>query len=108
KDTILMSDVLDYTSYDPVLSKFRINAGEADQITCIHAYGRASLLVFMTRSIHRFSNFSIDSALAVQEVVSDELGAVNREAVVQVGGDLIFLSRSGFYRASPVFDNQTI
>jgi hypothetical protein len=108
KQTILMSDALDYTSYDPVLAKFRINAGEADEITCIHPYGKDSILVFMRHSIHRFSNFTVDPALAVQELVNDEIGCINREAAVQVAGDIIFLSRAGFYRASQVFENQTI
>jgi hypothetical protein len=108
KDQILMSDVLDYTSYDPVLANFRINAGEADRIVAIHPYSKESILVFMTRSIHRLSNFTIDPALATQEVVSDELGAVGHEAVAQIGADMIFLSRQGFYRVNQVFDNQTI
>jgi hypothetical protein len=108
KDQILMSDVLDYTSYDPVLANFRINAGEGDRIICIHPYSKESVIVFMNRSIHRFSNFTIDPNLASQEVVSDELGAVGTEAVAQVGADMIFLSRQGFYRVNQVFENQTI
>jgi hypothetical protein len=107
-DQILMSDVLDYTSYDPLLANFRINAGEADRIISVHPYSKESVLVFMNRSIHRFSNFTIDPNLASQEIVSDELGTVGREAVVQVGADMIFLSRQGFYRVNQVFDNQTV
>jgi hypothetical protein len=115
KDTILMSDVLDYTSYDPVLSVFRINAGESDQIVSMHPYGKESIVIFKRNSIHQLSNFTTttpftsnsDSALGTQTVLSDELGAVGREAAVQVGSDIIFLSRSGFYRLSQVLDTKT-
>jgi hypothetical protein len=107
-DHILMSDVLDYTSYDPVLADFRINAGEGDKIVCMHPYSKESILVFMKRSVHRFSNFTIDPNLASQEIVTDELGAIGREAAVQVGADVIFLSRAGFYRVNQVFENQTV
>src|SRR4030095_3416909 len=98
KDTIIMSDVLDYTSYDPVLASFRINAGESDQITCIHPYGKESIVIFKRNSVHQLSNFPTDPALAQQQVLSDELGAVAREAAVQVGGDIVFMSRAGLYR----------
>jgi hypothetical protein len=108
KDQILMSDVLDYTSYDPVLANFRINAGKSDSIVNIQPYSAESVLVFMAHSIHRLSNFTTDPNLARQEVVTNELGCVAREAAVQVGADCIFLSRTGFYRVNQTFENQTI
>jgi hypothetical protein len=108
RDHILMSDVLDYTSYDPVLADFRINAGEFDEIKALVPYSNESILVFMKHSIHRFSTFTTDPALAKQEVVSDQLGCVERGAAVQVGADVIFLSRKGFYRVNQVFENQTV
>jgi len=108
RDHILMSDVLDYTSYDPVLADFRINAGESDFIIAIQPYNAESVIVFMKNSIHRFSNFTIDPSLARQEVVTREFGLVDRRTLTQVGADIIFLARKGFYRVNQVFENQTI
>jgi hypothetical protein len=103
-----VSDIDDYTSFDNVYGEIRVNSGQADQIASIHPYSHDSFLVFMRNSIHRIYNFTADLSLTGQDLVSDELGAVGREAVVQVGADAIFLARSGFYRVNQVFENQTV
>jgi hypothetical protein len=108
RDHVLMSDVLDYTSFDPVLADFRINAGEFDEIVMMIPYSNESVLIFMKHSIHRLSNFTLDPSLAKQELVTNEFGIVGRKAAVQLGADVIFLSRNGFYRVNQVFENQTV
>ena len=108
KDGIVITDVLDYTSYDNVYGLIRINAAAGESIVSIHPYNNDSVLVFMTRSIHRLYNFTADLSLARQEVVTDEIGGIGREGAVQVGADIIFLSRNGFYRVNQVFENQTV
>jgi hypothetical protein len=115
RDQIIMSDVLDYTSYDPVFSLFRINAGESDQIYAIVPYDRQSVVIFMQRSIHRLSNFTTDPELAEQELITDQMGMAigtapfARKSIVQVGADHIFLSNpGGFFRLSEVYESRTM
>jgi len=116
RDRILMSDVLDYTSYDPVAAVFRINAGEADQIGAIVPYNNESVIVFMQHSIHLLSNFTIDPTQAIQQVVTRQVGLVpaptntrGRKAWAQVGGDILFLSNpGGIYRLSQVWESRVM
>jgi hypothetical protein len=108
KDSVIISDLNDYTSYDNVYGLIRINSGQADQIVSIHPYNNESVLIFMTRSIHRLFNFTVDLTLAAQDQVTGKLGCVAREGAVQTGADIVFLSHAGIYRVNQVFENQTI
>ena len=115
-DEIIMSDVLDYTSYDPVLAVFRINSGEHDQICAIAPYNNQSVVVFMAHSIHLLSNFTIDPTQAIQEVITTQFGLLpaigayrGRKAWCQVGGDIMFLSdNGGIYRVSQAWESRVM
>jgi hypothetical protein len=107
-DVVYVSDINDPTSYDNVYGMIRINGGQGDTIMTMHPYTNESVLIFMNHSIHRLYNFAADLAMAAQDMVSDELGAVGREAVVKLGADVIFVSRAGFYRINQVFETQIV
>lgn len=108
RDQVAMSDVLDYTSYDPVLSVFRINAGESDIITSVFPYFKGSIIIFMRDSVHMLENFTIRAAEATQRLLNGRIGSVGYQGPVQVGQDIWFLSQngSGIYRLSEVIQDQ--
>jgi len=103
RDQFIMTDVLDYSSYDPVLAVFRVNAGEAGSITSIVPYFRGSVVVFKSKSTHMVENFTIDPFQATQRMLNNRIGSVGAQGPIQVGHDLIFLSKpDGYYRLSQI------
>jgi hypothetical protein len=106
RDQLLISDVLNYTSFDNVLGIFRINAGESNMITRVMGYFRSSLVIFMKQSIHMLSNFQLDFLAAQQRMLSS-LGSVGNKMPLQDGSDIIFLSHpDGFYHLGEVIQDQ--
>jgi hypothetical protein len=107
RDTWLMSDILDYTSYDPVFQVIRTNPGESDYITRIMGYFHSSVIVFKNRSIHQVTLLPVFPVSVQQRVLSLAIGSVGKDMPLEVGGDVIFLSdRGGFYRLSEVVEEQ--
>lgn len=103
----IMTDVLDYTSYDPILGVFQVNAGESDWITRIWPYFQESVIVFKRRSIHQAANFTIDPSLMTQRQLSKRLGLCAPNCVVESGRDLFFLNEpGGIYRLNEVLQDQ--
>jgi hypothetical protein len=104
RDTIAVSDILDFTRYDDALSVFRINQGEDDPITAIFPFRRNNLLVFKRNSVHLLGNVTGDLSEVTAEVVNGDLGCVARRSVAAVGGDVYFLAADGIYRISEVVE----
>jgi hypothetical protein len=109
RDQVIMTDPLDYTQYDNVLSVFRINAGESDAITSIFGYNRDSVVVFKRNSIHLLMNFSINPLNAGQRVLNAKIGGAGIHAPTQSGGDIMFLSETGgIYKLSEVIQDNVV
>jgi len=109
RNRIIMSDVLDYTSYDNILGVFRINAGESDSITSVFPYLAGSVVVFMRESVHLLENFTVDPFQSSQRLLNSRLGSEGSYGPLMVGGDIIFLARSGgFYRLSQIISETNI
>ena len=53
RDEIIVSDINDYTSYDPTWATNRINTAESDFITRVFGYFRRSIVVFKSQSIRQ-------------------------------------------------------
>jgi hypothetical protein len=107
RDNVTMTDILDYTSYDPLLNVFRINAGESDMITSVFPYFQGRIVVFMNNSTHMLENFTIDPFQAAQRLLNSRIGAVGYQGPVMVGQDVIFLSKAGgFYRLSQIVQEE--
>jgi len=109
RDSVLVSDVLDSDSYDPLLKSFRANAGSADRIVALHPYADGTLLIFMRNSIYLAkivvsgSGDSIDPALSFIELLTNEIGCRARRSIVTAGQYVYFLSDSGVYRLDSNF-----
>ena len=91
-DTLGVSDLQDYTSYDPILMEFRINRGTADSIVGVYPFASNNLVVGKGHGLDVLTNFVGDLSNAGMEVLSTEVGMCARRATKMVGADLFFLS----------------
>ena len=98
-DEILLSDILDTDTYDQVYGQFRFNAGASDFNVGMHSFSDDKLIVFNRNSIHLVQN-SLDLASASVQLLTDEVGLIARDSVIQVGNQVLFLSDNGIYGMS--------
>lgn len=95
-DHVAVSDILDYTSYDPVYASFKINQGDSDDIERLFKFNDSTVVVFKETSIYAVSNLVGDwGANAVLDQVTSEFGLVGPRSVANTGSDLWFLSPRG-------------
>ena len=99
KDEILFSDILDSDTYDQVYAKFRFNAGTSDFLVGLHSFSDDKLLVFNRNSIH-LAVGSGDLGSIQTQLLTNEVGCVARDSIVQVGNNVLFLSDNGVYGAN--------
>jgi len=99
KDEIAVSDILDSDTYDQVFANFRFNAGTADHTVGLHSFSDDKLLVFNRNSIHIAVN-SGDLRTAQTQLLTNEVGCVARDSIIQVGNNVLFLSDNGVYGAN--------
>lgn len=110
RDALLVSDVLDADTYDPVLKSFRVNAGSNDYIVALHPYAEGQLLVFCRKSIYlaqiviAADGVSIDPAQSSVQLLTNEIGCVARNTICTAGTYVYFLSDRGVYRLDSQFD----
>ena len=97
-DSILVSDILDYTRYVPQINQFRINFGTSDDIVAISPFGLTTLVIFKGASISYLRNVYGDLSNVAAAELTREKGLVAPKAIAQVGSFLWFLSRTGVYR----------
>jgi hypothetical protein len=109
RDTWLITDFYDYSSYYPAYQTFRTNAGESDIIVRIMQYFRNSVVVFKNNSIHMASDLGTYPTTFGQRELSGTIGAVGNKTEIEVGGDILFPSQpNGFYRLSEVIADQIV
>lgn len=110
RDEILISDVLDAETYDPLLKSFRANVGSNDYLVAIHPYAEGQALVFGRKSIYLATiaiasdGVSIDPAASSLQLLTDEIGCSARRSIATAGVFVFFLSDSGVYRLDNQFD----
>lgn len=101
-DSVLVSDILDYTRYVAQINQFRINFGTSDDIVSISPFGLTTLVFFKGRSISYLRNVSGDLSTTVAAEITREVGLVAQKAVAQIGSYLWFLGNNGVYRMTVV------
>jgi hypothetical protein len=110
RDEVIISDVLDAETYDPLLKSFRANAGSNDQIVALHPYAEGQVLVFCRKSIWLATavmgadGISIDPANSSLQLLTNEVGCCARRSIATAGVYVYFLSDSGIYRLDNQFD----
>lgn len=99
KDEIIISNGLDIQTYDDLNGKFRLNAGTADFVVGMHSFSEDVLLVFNRSSIHLIQG-TTNLKNSVVSLLTNEVGCVAKDTIVQVGNTVLFLSDNGVYGAS--------
>jgi hypothetical protein len=102
----IMSDLLQYSGYDPDSATFEVNAGESDWITRLWPYFDEGVVVFKRRSTHLAQNFNIDPNLMTERVLSRRIGLCATKCVLEWGPNLAFLSEpGGIYKLNQPIQN---
>ena len=98
RDRIAVSEVYDYTNYDPVWGAFRLNEGSDDQIVALAPYREGTLAVLFDQSVWMIAGATGDLSQMRAAPVTDAYGCVGPEAFARVGSDLWMLSHDGVRR----------
>ena len=96
-DEVIISDILDSDTYDQIYGQFRFNAGKADFNVGLHSFSDDKLLVFNRNSIHLVGGAGQGAKV---QLITDEVGCVARQSIIQVGNNVLFLSDNGVYGAN--------
>ena len=96
-DEVIVSDILDSDTYDQIYAQYRFNAGTADFNVGLHSFSDDKLLVFNRNSIHLVSGAGLDATV---QLITNEVGCVARNSIIQVGNNVLFLSDNGVYGAN--------
>jgi hypothetical protein len=105
KDRIAVSDIADYTAYDWAIDDFQINQGESDDLMRVYPWQQQMVLCFKRHTIYRVANVSGDLSGAVLEKLPGTVGLAGRHALCEVGGDIYFMSHSGVFKISQIFQD---
>ena len=106
RDQIAISDTYDYTNFDPVFNAFRINEGSDDSITRMLPFGQQRMLVLFDQSIWMLNNVYGDLTAVRGDILTKQRGAIAKNAVLQMGPDVWFLSEGGVYALSQTDEAQ--
>lgn len=110
RDEVLISDVFDAETFDPISKSFRANAGSNDYIVALHPYAEGQVLVYCRKSIWLATaaigadGVSIDPANSSLQLLTNEIGCSARRSIVTAGVYVFFLSDNGVYRLDNQFD----
>lgn len=110
RDTLLVSDVLDPDTYDPMLKGFRTNTGSNDYLVALHPYADRQIIAFLRKSIYlgtlilASDGVSLDTTQSRLELLTTEVGCSARMTVATAGNFVYFLADQGVYR----LDNSNI
>jgi hypothetical protein len=110
RDELLVSDVFDAETYDPVSKSFRANAGSNDYIVALHPYAEGQVLVFCRKSIWLATpvfgadGVTLDGGRSSLQLLTNEVGCSARRSIATAGVYVFFLSDNGVYRLDNQFD----
>ena len=100
RDTVLASDIMEYTEWDRVYQMFSVKPGDGDEVAAILPFHEDMILVFKRRSISVLSgvNAVVDLAGGAHlsdyvtcNVIDAEMGLVATRGYVTVGEDVWYM-----------------
>lgn len=108
KNDIIITDVLDYTSYDHILQVHHVGREAGEQIIRVLDYAKGIVIVFTPRSVYLLLNFTGNPAAATVEPLTSQWGLAGRKACIKQGGEVFYLSAQGrgIYRVSQSFEDR--
>jgi hypothetical protein len=94
KDEVIVSDFLNPTRYQSILSEFRINTGTSDSLVGLKVMDETTgtLLAFKEHSVYRISNVYGALESVVMDTITLDYGAINPKVITSIGKDCWFLS----------------
>lgn len=95
RDEVAVSDILDYTRYEPTKALFRINQGSDDKLVGMANVDNNTIALFKTDSIYLLRDFHGDLANARLDELTRNYGCIAPKTITRIGTDLVFLSRRG-------------
>ena len=99
-DELIVSDILDHNTFDPVQNQLKITAGTADFIVGAQPFDDDRLIVFNRNSIHQILGCSGGLADLTTNMLTNEIGCIARKSIVNYANQILFLSDSGVYAIS--------
>jgi len=107
RDSVCVSNYLDYTDWD-VLDSFTFNNGGNDEVIGVAPWTLNEFTVFMRNSIFyvnigvgRYATGdALDATCFIKTLVTD-IGCIAKKSIVQANGGVIFLSDYGVYMMNP-------
>lgn len=93
KDTLVQSDIGDFTRYAPVPDTFRINQGDAFNLLALRMMNESTMLFFKSGNVQKAVGVGSDIAEAEGPLnVTDEYGIAGADAHCQRGKDVYWLT----------------
>ena len=92
RDLVAVSDYLNYTRYQPVLSNFRINQGSEDKLVALMKYDQTTVICFKEHSVYAVKNIYGNLVDTFLDELTRTSGLIGKKAVITVGKDIWYLS----------------
>ena len=92
-DTMVASDVQDYTRYS-LMNDLRINQGTDDRIVTLTVFG-GDIIVLKDKTVHRLFSLQGDLSAVQAEEITRRYGCIAADSAVDCGSDLLWLSPEG-------------
>lgn len=93
KDTLAVSDIGDFTRYQPIQAVFRINEGDSHTLLSLAQFNEDTLIFFKSGSVLKALGISGDLTQAQGPLnVTPAYGAAGAQAVTTYGNDLYWLT----------------
>ena len=106
RDYLTVSDILDYTRFNPVTQVFRINSGSDDRLMKVVGMNPSTLVCFKDQSIMALYNVYGALGSVVQRQITGNLGLVASEAWAYMGKDVWYLAHGHVYSLALTAENE--
>jgi len=115
RDSLAVSDFLDFNTFDLTYGQFTINLGAYDELIGFTPWLDNEFIIFQRNSIYKgrvvneqFVVGEAPDASSYITSISNAFGCVGRRAMVNTGRYVFFLSDGGIYMLEPQLDLKTI
>ena len=92
KDTVAVSDIGDFTRYQPATQEFRINAGDAYTLRALWLFNESTLLCFKNGHVRKVAGVTGDLSGAAGPLNVTQAYGMAAASVADIGNDVYWLS----------------